>query len=47
MANESPRLLPLLQAFVNVVPPDPERIADLRRKVELVVFEQITEGMTH
>ena len=47
MANDSPRLLPLLQAFVNVVPPDPERIADLRRKVELVVFEQITEGMTH
>jgi len=46
MASESPRLLPLLQAFVNVVPPDPERIADLRRKVEQVVFEQITEDMT-
>ncbi len=46
MASDPPRLLPLLQAFVNVAAPDPDRIAELRRKVDLVVFEQITDGLT-
>ena len=47
MASDPPRLLPLLQAFVNVAAPDADRIAELRRKVDLVVFKQITEGLIH
>ena len=47
MSSDPPRLVQLLQAFVNVAAPDPDRIAELRRKVDLVVFEQITEGLTH
>ena len=45
MATDPPRLLPLLQAFVNVAAPDRDRIAELRRKVDLVVFEEITDGL--
>jgi len=47
MSNDPPRMVQLLQAFVNVAAPDPDRIAELRRKVDLVVFEQITEGLSH
>jgi len=45
MASDPPRLLPLLQAFVNIAAPDRERIAELRRKVDRVVFEEITNGL--
>jgi len=45
MSSDPPRMVQLLQAFVNVAAPDPDRIAELRRKVDLVVFEQITEGL--
>ena len=45
MATDPPRLLPLLQAFVNVAAPDRDRIAELRRKVDMVVCEEITDGL--